>query len=65
MEAIEGIVDAAEDAGAATIRLFVAWISYISSRQPPPQYSKLLPEHSALQSVSGCMPLPALGAVPQ
>lgn len=65
MEATEDIVDAIEDADDGMGRLFVVWISYISSRQPPPQYSKLLPEHSTLQSVWGCIPLPTLGAVPQ
>lgn len=57
--------DAAEDEDVASKRLLVARISYISSLQLPPQYSKLLPEHSTLQSVNGCTPLPMLGAVPQ
>lgn len=61
----EDIVDEVEDDGVAISRLFVAWISYISSRQPPPQYSKLFPGHSTSQSVNGCTLLPMLGAVPQ
>ena len=65
-EDTEDMDDTAGDDDDARSRLFVvAWISYISSRQLPPQYSKLLPEHSTLQSVSDCTLLPVLGAVPQ
>ena len=38
---------------------------YISSRQFPPQDSKLSPAHTILQSVTGCIPLSALGVDPQ
>lgn len=61
----EDMDDTAGDDDAAISRLVDAWSSYISSRQPPPQYSRLLPEQSTLQSVCGCTPLPTLGAVPQ
>ena len=65
MERAEDTDDTEEEENDARSRLFGAWISYISSRQPPPQYSKLLPEHGTLQSVRDCIPLPTLGAVPQ
>ncbi len=68
MEAAEyakGLDDRAVDGGNAIIMFVVTWISYISSLQLPPQYSKLLPGHSTLQSVGGWAPLPALGDAPQ
>ena len=60
--AIEAVADRFE---AAVDAVTTGWILYISSRQPPPQYSLLSPAHGTLQSVIGWTPLPALGAVPQ
>ena len=58
VEGTEDMVDALEDDSDTGCR-------YISSRQLPPQYSKLLPEHTMLQPVNGCGPAPVVRAVPQ